>query len=191
MLTHGADPARVPRLERRRRAARGRPLPDRQSVLPRVRVQGGLARVADDAARRSFLSPCSTSRAVFERVAARAASRCSPVRRRCTRRSSTTPTAASTTSRACASRSRARRRSRSSSSCACASELTLRDDHHRLRAHRVLRHRDHVPLRRRPRDDRHHVRPRHPRRRGARGRRRRRARCRAASRARSWSAATT
>ena len=49
----------------------------------------------------------------------------------------------------------------------------LRDDRHRLRPHRVVRHRDDVPPRRRPRDDRAHVGPGHPRRRGARRRRRR------------------
>ena len=49
-----------------------------------------------------------------------------------------------------------------------APRAALRDDHHRLRPHRVVRHRDHVPLRRRSRDHRHHVGAGHPRRRGAR-----------------------
>ena len=35
-------------------------------------------------------------------------------------------------------------------------ELGVRDDRHRLRAHRGHRHRDHVPPRRRPRDHRQH-----------------------------------
>ena len=43
----------------------------------------------------------------------------------------------------------------------------LRDDRHRLRPHRGDGHRDDVPPRRRPRDDRDHLGPRDPRRRGA------------------------
>ncbi len=53
------------------------------------------------------------------------------------------------------------------------SELTFQHDHHRLRAHRVDRHREHVPLRRRPGDHRQHLRPRHSRHGGQGGRRRR------------------
>ena len=61
---------------------------------------------------------------------------------------------------------------------------------HRLRAHRVDRHRHHVPPRRRPRDHRQDLGAGHPRPRGARRRRHRQPSWRAASRARSWSAAT-
>ena len=52
-----------------------------------------------------------------------------------------------------------------------AQRVDVRDDRHRLRAHRVDRCRHHVPRRRRRRDDRNHVGPRHPRHRSA-GRRR-------------------
>ena len=41
MTTHGADPADVRHLGRGRRPAAGRPLPDRQPVLPHLRLQGG------------------------------------------------------------------------------------------------------------------------------------------------------
>ncbi len=70
-------------------------------------------------------------------------------------------------------------------------ELTFEHDHHGLRAHRGVRHRDHVPLRRRSRDDRDDLGPRDSRRRGARRRRGAVGRCRVGSRARSWCGATT
>ena len=70
-------------------------------------------------------------------------------------------------------------------------ELDVRDDHHRVRPHRGVRHRHDVPLRRRPRDHRHHVgRAPSPASRCA-SSTTTATRCRAASRARSWSAATT
>ena len=54
MITHGADPAGVRRAGRRRSAcARGRPLPDRQPVLPHLRLQGRASSPASCAARRS------------------------------------------------------------------------------------------------------------------------------------------
>ena len=97
------DAARLPRLVRLGRPARRRPLPDRQSVLPHLRVQGRRARVAD--ARRDDLP----ARGVRPGVGARASSSasgspCSRARRRCTSRCSTIPTARGTTSRACGSR---------------------------------------------------------------------------------------
>ena len=86
----------VHRVVRLRRSATRRSVPDRQPVLPHVRIQGGLARQPpawrhDRAGRAcSTCRPCSTS-------CRPSASRCSPARRRSTGRSSTTPAAATTT----------------------------------------------------------------------------------------------
>ena len=98
-------------------SARGRPLPDRQPVLPQLRLQGRAGCRRSCAARRSSPSPCSTSRRCSTGSSV-SASPCSPDHRRCCRASSTTPTATATTSRRCGSRSPGRRRSRSSSSSA-------------------------------------------------------------------------
>ena len=56
------DAARLRGVDRRRRPARGRPLPHRQPVLPHLRLQGRLDVVRSCAARRSSRTRCSTSR---------------------------------------------------------------------------------------------------------------------------------
>ena len=92
------DAARLPRLVRLGRPAHRRPLPDRQPVLPHLRLQGRLPRLAH--ARRHHLPArrCSTRRSCSSSSSA-SGSRCCPGRRRSTSRSSTTPTATGTTSR--------------------------------------------------------------------------------------------
>ena len=121
MLTHGADAARVPRLERRRRAARARPVPDREPVLPRVRVQGGMAGVADDGRDRPSSARVRRPDAGPRTHPARRASRSCPVRRRCyqTILNHPAPRRARPLEPAPVGDGRGAR-SRSSSSCACA-----------------------------------------------------------------------
>ena len=141
------DAARVPRLVRLGRPACRRPLPDRESVLPHLRVQGRLPRVPharrDDLPARGVRRRRSRSRS-----SSASGSRCSPGRRRSTTRSSTIPTA----------------RTRDISSLRVGvtgaadipvelirrvrEELPVRAHPHRLRAHRG-RHRHRLPARRR------------------------------------------
>ena len=71
------EPARLRRLEPRRRHPRGRPLPDREPVLPLLRLQGGLARVPPGAARPRSPTRSST-RARCSSASARSASACCP-----------------------------------------------------------------------------------------------------------------
>ena len=52
----------LPRVGRRRRAARGRPLPHRQPVLPRLRAEGRHPRLRSSTAPRSCPTRCSTCR---------------------------------------------------------------------------------------------------------------------------------
>ena len=89
-MTHAQTVAPVHRVVRLRRPAARRPLPDRQPVLPHVRVQGRLARRACSAARRSCRSRCSTCRRCSTSCRP-SASRCCPARRPSTARSSTIP----------------------------------------------------------------------------------------------------
>ena len=119
------------------------------------------------------------------------ASRCSPGRRRSTRRSSTTPTVDRSTCRRCASRSPAPRPIPVELVERMGDELGFETVVTGYGLTEALRHRHHVPPRRRRRDHRHHLRPGHPRRRGARSSTTTATRCRAASRARSSSGATT
>ena len=92
MITHGQIAARLRGVDRGHRAARGRPLPDRQPVLPHLRVQGGLDVVR--AARRDDRPVPGVRRPDGARDGRSASgSRCSPARRRSTRASSTSPIA--------------------------------------------------------------------------------------------------
>ena len=97
------DAARVPRLVRLGRPARRRPLPHRQPVLPHLRLQGRVPRVAharrDDLPARRCSTPasCSTSSSA-------SGSPCCPARRRSTSRCSTIPTATRYDISSCGSR---------------------------------------------------------------------------------------
>ena len=86
------DAARLRRLGRHRRPAPGRPLPRRQPVLPRLRLQGRHRRLPHRRRHARARRPCSTSRTAMANVAEHAHHRRCPGRRRSTRRSSTTPT---------------------------------------------------------------------------------------------------
>ena len=68
MTTHGQNLRAFAVLERGGRAARGRPLPDREPLLPRLRLQGGLALVRSCAAPRSFPTQVFDVPAVLERI---------------------------------------------------------------------------------------------------------------------------
>ncbi len=163
------DGARVRRVVDGGRPATGRPLPRRQSVLPLVRPQRGHRRKPrqggdDHPARGLRRRRGDAARRRGARVdAARAADRL-PVdpRPSPTRRVRHVVAAARGDGRGCGA---------GRADPADARRAGFRDDRHRLRAHRGDGNRDDVPPRRRPRDDRHHVGPRDPRRRGARRRR--------------------
>ena len=113
------DAARLPRLVRLGRPARRRPLPDRQPVLPHLRLQGRVPRVAD-ARRHDLPARGVRSRGRPRTRRARADHGAAGCADHLPSRCSTIPTARSATSRACGSRSRARPTSRSSSSGASA-----------------------------------------------------------------------
>ena len=125
------------------------------------------------------------------RGSTRSASRCSPGRRRSTRRSSTTPTLGSFDLSSAAPGGHRRGAMPVELILRMREELHVRDDHHRLRAHRgdgiatMCRHDDD------PETIATTVGRAIPGRRGARRRRRPAPRCPPASPARSWSAATT
>ena len=95
MTTHGQNLRVFAAWSDVRRPARGRPLPDREPVLPLLRLQGGLAGLPACAARRAL------PHAVFDVAGgarahrARAHLACCPARRRSTSRSSRTRSAAS------------------------------------------------------------------------------------------------
>ena len=152
MLAHEARHPGLQRVDRRGRPAGGRPLPDRQPVLPRVRAEGRHPRLpaqgGDDRA------PPGLRRAERDAAGRRGAHHdAARARRRSTRRSSTTPTSAqfdlSTLRLAVTGAAPVPvemiRRMRDGAG--------VRDDRHRLRPHRDDRHRHDVPPRRRPRDD--------------------------------------
>ena len=115
---------------------RRRPLPDRQPVLPHVRVQGRAASRRSCAARRSIPKPVFDVDDVLRTRRPRSGHRAARARRRCTSRSSTIPTATATTSRACGVAV--------TGAADIPVELIRRDargaavpaDRHRLRAHR-------------------------------------------------------
>ena len=188
MTTHGADVARLRGLVARRRPARGRPVPDRQPVLPHLRLQGRIHRVpharGDDHPARGL----------------RRSRKCSGGSRRSGHHVLPGPPTLYQSILNSPDHGRSvvaapgRDGSGASSGGAHQSHALgaqLRDDPHRLRPDGIHRHRDDVPSGRRSGDDLEHVGTCHPRRRGAHRRRRARTKCHEGSRGRSSSAVTT
>ena len=178
-----ADPAVLRRVERTRRAARGRPLSDREPLLPHLRLQGRDHRLPhprrDDGAPARLQrrhGPREHRRGTHLRPAGTAHP--APVAPRPSRPRPARPLRAAAGRHRCGGRAAAAGRTAAGGAA------------HRHRADRLRplggeRHRHHVPPRRCARDDRLHVRAGDPRHRGPGGR------APPASRARCWSADTT
>ena len=188
MLRHSRQRAGLLGLVQRRGPRRGRPLPDRQPLLPLLRAQGRhprqLPQGSHDRPPRGLRRPDgdATRRRGAHHDAPRAADRL-PDDARPPRARPLRPVHA-----AAVGHRGGDRPGRDDPSHALRAHLP--HHRHRLRAHRGHRHRHHVPPRRRPRDHRQHRRAGHPRRRGARSSTTTARRSPPASRAR-WSCAAT